>query len=98
MNTKSPHSEGNGHMDKGNSVSEARKKANAKYAASAYDRIELKVLKGQKDIIKTHAEKYQSEAGEIGSAGYTPKGSVNGFIKRAIEETMQRDKNGGCDM
>lgn len=42
------------------------------------DRISLIVPKGQKDIIKSHA----SSTGE----------SVNGFINRAIEETMSRDK------
>ena len=56
-----------------------------RYAAKAYDRINLIVKKGQKQIIQQHAEK----AGE----------SVNGFINRAIEEAMQRDEqqlpNGG---
>ena len=79
-------------MDSVKAISDARKRANAKFAASAYDRIELKVPKGQKEEIKAHAEKYQPEAGEIGVAGYTPKGSINGFIKRAIDETMERDK------
>lgn len=76
-------------------LSEARKKANAKFAASAYDRIELKVPKGQKEAIKAHAEQYQPETGEIGKAGYSPRGSMQGFINRAIDEAMQRDK--GCD-
>ena len=44
----------------------------------AYDRINLTVSKGQKDIIKAHAE----AMGE----------SLNGFINRAISETMERDK------
>ena len=48
-----------------------------KYKKKAYDRIELLVPKGDKDIIKAHAE----SMGE----------SVNGYIKRAIEETMERD-------
>lgn len=43
------------------------------------DRINLTVPKGKKDIIKSHAE----DQGE----------SVNGFINRAIDETMDRDKN-----
>jgi len=75
-------------------MSEARKKANAKYNAAAYDRLELKVPKGQKTEIKAHAEQYQPETGEIGKPGYTPKGSINGFIARAISETMERDKDG----
>ena len=48
-----------------------------RYAAKAYDRINLIVKKGQKQVIQAHAE----QNGE----------SVNGFINRAIEETMQRD-------
>ena len=42
-----------------------------------YDEIKVRVEKGQKDIIKAHAE----ARGE----------SVNGFIGRAIDETMERD-------
>lgn len=61
-------------------VSEAKKRANAKYNAKAYDRIELKVKKGEKDKIKSHAE----SNGE----------SLNGFVNRAIEETIQRDTEG----
>jgi len=71
--------------------SEAQKKAVAKYNAKVYDRMELKLPKGMKDIIKTHAEKYQPEVGEIGAAGYIPKGSMTGFISRAINEAIQRD-------
>ena len=79
-------------MDSGKPISDARKRANAKYEQKAYDKILLRVEAGQKEEIKAHAEKYQPEAGEIGVAGYTPKGSINGFIKRAIDETMERDK------
>ena len=48
-----------------------------KYMAKVYDRINLTVPKGQKDIIKAHAEARRE--------------SVNGFINRAITETMERD-------
>lgn len=48
------------------------------YAKKAYDDVRLQVKKGKKDIIKAHAEAH----GE----------SVNGFINRAIDETMKRDK------
>lgn len=51
-----------------------------RYNAKAYDRIGLVVPKGQKDIIKTHAE----ARGE----------SVNGFIQRAINQAMQNDNEG----
>lgn len=56
----------------------ARTKANNKWNAKAYDRINLTVKKGQKEIIQAYAEKH----GE----------SVNGFINRAITETMQKDE------
>lgn len=58
----------------------ARTKANNKWNAKAYDRINLTVNKGQKEIIKAHAEKN----GE----------SVNGFINRAIAETIKKDEEG----
>lgn len=49
-----------------------------KWNDKAYDRINLTVPKGQKDMIKDHAE--------------TRGESVNGFIQRAITETIERDK------
>ena len=58
----------------------ARTRANNKWNAKAYDRINLTVEKGRKDAIKAHAE----SKGE----------SVNGFINRAINETMEREKEG----
>lgn len=48
------------------------------YAKEFLKRIPLDVKKEYYDIIKAHAEK-QGE-------------TVNGFIKRAISETMERDK------
>ena len=48
--------------------------------AKAYDRINLMVPKGQKEIIKAHAER----KGE----------SVNGFINRIIDEAMEKEKEG----
>lgn len=60
-------------------ISKAQQRAVNKYMANNYDRINLTVPKGQKDLIKAHAE----SQGE----------SVNGFIGRAISETMQRDKS-----
>lgn len=59
-------------------ASKAQQRAQNRWIEKTYDRINLTVPKGQKDIIKAHAE----ARGE----------SVNGFINRAIEETMQRDK------
>ena len=57
---------------------EAQKKSAKKWDAANLDRVSLAMPKGQKDIIKAHAE----ARGE----------SVNGFINRAIDETMDRDK------
>ena len=59
-------------------VSEAQKKATAKYEQQKYDKVLLRLLeKGKKDRVKAHADK-QGE-------------SLNGFINRAIDEAMQRD-------
>lgn len=49
-----------------------------RYIAKAYDRINLTVPKGQKEIIQAYAEAQGK--------------SVNGFINEAIEEKMERDK------
>lgn len=49
-----------------------------KYIAKTYDRINLTVMKGQKETIRAHA----AARGE----------SVNAFISRAIRETMERDQ------
>lgn len=58
-------------------LSEAHKKAVAKYNAANYDRVELRLDKGQKEIVKAHADTH----GE----------SLNAFINRAIREAMERD-------
>lgn len=38
-------------------ISDAQKKATAKYKSKVYDKIELRVRKGNRDIIKARAEK-----------------------------------------
>lgn len=53
---------------------------NNQFNANAYDRINLTVPKGQRDVIKAHAE----SLGE----------SVNGYIWRLIKEDMARNKEG----
>ena len=58
-------------------VSEKRRQAMIQYARENLKRIPLDVQKKKYDEIKAHAEK----TGE----------KVNGFIKRAIDETMERD-------
>lgn len=59
-------------------ASKAQQKAVNKYMAKAYDRINLTVPKGSKAIVQEHA----AAQGE----------SVNGFINRAIIETIDRDR------
>ena len=58
-------------------VSKAQQKAVAKYMKNNYDNYQIRMPKGKKDISKQHAEQH----GE----------SLNGFINRAIDETMERD-------
>ena len=62
-------------------ASKAQQKAVNKYMRENYDRINLTVNKGKKEIIKAHAE----ARGE----------KVNTFLNRAIDETMQRDNEKG---
>ncbi len=50
-----------------------------KWMAKAYDRVNLTMPKGKKDTVQAHA----AARGE----------SVNGFINRAISETMERDES-----
>lgn len=58
-------------------MAERKAKWQNDYISRTYDRINLTVAKGRKDIIKAHAE----SKGE----------SVNAFINRAIDETMERE-------
>lgn len=60
-------------------TTKAGQKAVNKYMAANYDRINLTVEKGQREILKEHADKHDA-------------GSVNAFIKRAIAEQMKRDQ------
>lgn len=56
---------------------EARKEGNRRWDAANLDRLSVAVPKGKKNSIKAHAE----SRGE----------SVNAFINRAIDETMERE-------
>lgn len=60
--------------------SAARIRANNKYAAKAYDRINIAVPKGRKDKIKALAD--------------TRGQSVNAYIISAIDEKMEQDSGG----
>ena len=61
-------------------ASKAQQRAVNKYMKENYDEIKVRVEKGHKDIIKAQAEAHSE--------------SVNGFINRAISETMERDEHG----
>ena len=63
------------------SISESQKKAVRKYNDKAYDRLEIKVTKGRKSELQAHSQ----ARGE----------SLNGFVNRAIDETVERDGAGG---
>lgn len=58
-------------------VSKAQQRAVIKYMKENYDEFKVRMPKGQKDVIKAHAESH----GE----------SLNGFINRAIHEAMTRE-------
>ena len=62
-------------------ISKANQKAVNKYVKNNYDRINVTLPKGQRELIQAHAE----DQGE----------SVNAFIRRAITETMECDRRGG---
>ena len=58
-------------------VSKAQQKAVAKYMLNNYDELKIRVPKGKKDVLKAHAQ----SKGE----------SLNSFVNRAIDETVERD-------
>lgn len=58
-------------------ASKAQQKAVSKYMKENYDVYQIRMKKGKKAAIQAHAEAH----GE----------SVNGFINRAIDQTMSRD-------
>ena len=58
-------------------ASKAQQKAVSKYMKENYDLYQIRMPKGRKSDIKAHADAKQE--------------SMNGFIMRAINETMERD-------
>ena len=56
-----------------------QKKAVAKYNARVYDEIKVRVSKGRKSELQDYVA--------------SRKESLNGFINRAIDETIERDNN-----
>lgn len=61
---------------------DARRRASAKYLKESVEDIRIRVPKGQKAVIKAHAD----QQGE----------SMNQFVIRAINETMERDNSGNA--
>lgn len=59
---------------------DARRRASAKYLKESVEDVRIRVQKGQKAVIKEHAE----QQGE----------SMNAFVVRAIREAMERDQKG----
>lgn len=57
---------------------DARRRASAKYLHESVEDIRIRVPKGQKDIIKAHAESMNE--------------SMNQFVIRAINEAMEREQ------
>lgn len=59
-------------------LSEARKRANEKYNAKAYEQILVRVPKGKKQKIQEYAESRNE--------------TTNGFINRVVDEAMKQGK------
>lgn len=57
--------------------SESLDRAIKKYESEKIDKVLLRMPKGKREIVQQHADAHRE--------------SVNGFINRAIDETMQRD-------
>lgn len=66
-------------MPEESKISKAQQKAVHKYVKNNYDRIELTVPKGQKDVIKAAAE----SVGE----------SLNTYVRNAIDRRMEQDSS-----
>lgn len=66
-------------MPEESKISKAQQKAVNKYVKNNYDRINVTFPKGQKEIITQAA----TAAGE----------SVNGYIKKAVDQRMERESN-----
>ncbi len=64
--------------EKKSRYTEAQAKAARKYLKETVEDIKIRVPKGQKAVIKAHADRQQE--------------SMNQFVIRAINETMERDR------
>jgi len=59
-------------------VSKAQQQAVARYENKVYDKFLVRIPKGKKADLQSHAQNKDE--------------SLNGFVNRAIDETMERDK------
>ena len=64
-------------MSEETKVSKAQQKAVQKYVKNNYDRVVVTLPKGRRDEVKEHASNHDE--------------SMNAFIVRAVNETMERD-------
>lgn len=64
-------------LKRGEIMQESKKRNQYAYDKKAYDHLHIQIPKGKKDEYKTHAT----------SMGET----LNGFIKRAIDQTIESD-------
>ncbi|MDD7143843.1 MAG: hypothetical protein PUI73_08755 [bacterium] len=64
--------------EKKSRYTKAQAKAARKYLKESVEDIKIRVPKGQKAVIKAHADRQQE--------------SMNQFVIRAINETMERDR------
>jgi predicted HicB family RNase H-like nuclease len=64
-------------------VSKAQQAATAKYKKSNYDRMEILLSKGRKAELQSHAAAHDE--------------SLNSFVNRAIDETVEHDNAKGVD-
>lgn len=58
-------------------ASKAQQKATNKYIAKAYDRVNLTMPKGKKEVVSNRAQKQGK--------------SLNSYINEAVDEKMERD-------
>ena len=59
-------------------VSKAQQKAVAKYESANYDKLLIRIEKNKRQVIKAHAANRDE--------------SLNSFVNRAIDETIERDR------
>lgn len=74
--------------------SEAQRRAKAKYNAKAYDRLELKVLKGNKEIIQNYCKDKKTSVNKLMNDLLDEKLKKDGYklIKRVNDNCISNDK------